>query len=58
LNKVLLAPLFPSRKRSVLPPVELIQVDGFFVQDGHHRISVAKALGEDYVDAEVIDLDC
>ena len=41
-----------------LPPVELIQVDGFFVQDGHHRISVAKALGEDYVDAEVIDLDC
>jgi hypothetical protein len=42
-----------------LPPVELIQVGGvFYVQDGHHRISVAKALGEDYVDAEVIDLDC
>ena len=42
-----------------LPPVELIQVGGiFYVQDGHHRISVAKALGEDFVDAEVIDLDC
>ncbi len=42
-----------------LPPVELIQVGGiYYVQDGHHRISVAKALGEDFVDAEVIDLDC
>jgi uncharacterized ParB-like nuclease family protein len=38
-----------------LPPVELIQVDQiYFVRDGHHRISVAKALGEKYVDAEVI----
>lgn len=42
-----------------LPPVELTQVGGiYYVQDGHHRISVAKALGEDFVDAEVIDLDC
>ncbi len=42
-----------------LPPVELTQVGGiFYVQDGHHRISVAKALGEDFIDAEVIDLDC
>ena len=42
-----------------LPPVELIQVGGiFYVQDGHHRISVARALGEKFVDAEVIDLDC
>ncbi|UCD42915.1 MAG: ParB-like nuclease domain-containing protein [Chloroflexota bacterium] len=42
-----------------LPPVELIKVGGiFYVQDGHHRISVAKALGEEFVDAEVIDLDC
>jgi uncharacterized ParB-like nuclease family protein len=38
-----------------LPPVELIQVDQiYFVRDGHHRISVAKALGEEYIDAEVI----
>jgi len=30
----------------------------YYVQDGHHRISVARALGEEFVDAEVIDLDC
>ncbi|MBK5109139.1 MAG: hypothetical protein JJE12_13460 [Anaerolineales bacterium] len=42
-----------------LPPVEVIHMGGvYFVQDGHHRISVAKALGEQFVDAEVIDLDC
>jgi hypothetical protein len=39
---------------AALPPVELIQVGGiYFVRDGHHRISVAKALGEQYIDAEV-----
>jgi hypothetical protein len=38
----------------VLPPVELIQVgDGYFVRDGHHRISVARALGEEVVEAQV-----
>ena len=37
-----------------LPPVELIQVgEIYFVVDGHHRISVAKALGEQMIDAEV-----
>jgi hypothetical protein len=37
-----------------LPPVELIQVgDIYFVRDGHHRISVAQALGQKYIDAEV-----
>jgi hypothetical protein len=37
-----------------LPPVELIQVgDDFFVRDGHHRISVARAFGQDAIDAEV-----
>jgi len=25
------------------------------VRDGHHRISVARALGEDYIDAHVTD---
>jgi hypothetical protein len=43
---------------SELPPVELIQVgEIFFVRDGHHRISVAKALREDFIDAEVIEWD-
>jgi len=37
-----------------LDPVELIQVDGcYFVKDGHHRISVARALGQSDIDAEV-----
>jgi len=43
----------------VLPPVELIRTGGiYFVRDGHHRISVARALGEAYIDAEVIDQTC
>jgi hypothetical protein len=37
-----------------LPLVELVQVgDIYFVLDGHHRISVARALGQQDVDAEV-----
>ena len=43
---------------AVLPPVELIQVgDAYFVRDGHHRISVAQAMGQQAVDAEVVVLD-
>ena len=37
-----------------LPPVELIRIGGvYFVRDGHHRISVAAALGQQEIDAEV-----
>ena len=37
-----------------LEPVDLIQVDdSYFVKDGHHRISVARALGQSAIDAEV-----
>lgn len=37
-----------------LAPVELVQVgDCYFVKDGHHRISVARALGENAIDAEI-----
>jgi hypothetical protein len=37
-----------------LPPVSLIQIrDYYFVVDGHHRISVARALGESAIDAEI-----
>lgn len=45
-----------ARKQNIpLAPVELIQVgDRYFVKDGHHRISVARALGESAIDAEVI----
>jgi hypothetical protein len=35
-----------------LPPAELIQVgDRYYVRDGHHRISVAAALGRREIDA-------
>ncbi len=37
-----------------LPPVILIQVgDVYFVRDGHHRVSVARAWGQQYIEAEV-----
>jgi len=37
-----------------LPPVDLIQVgEHYFVRDGHHRISVARALGQVEIDALV-----
>ena len=37
-----------------LPPVDLIQVGRqYFVRDGHHRISVARALGQEAIDALV-----
>ena len=41
-------------KGIILPPVTLFQIgEDYFVRDGHHRVSVAKALGEAYIDAEV-----
>ena len=45
-----------ARLRGVhMPPVQLIELGGrYYVRDGHHRISVAKALGESFVDAEVV----
>lgn len=37
-----------------LPPVSLIQIrDCYFVEGGHHRISVARALGETAIDGEI-----
>lgn len=44
-----------ARQRGVkLPPVALIRVgETYFVEDGHHRISVAKTRGEHEIEAEV-----
>jgi hypothetical protein len=37
-----------------LPPVELYRVgDRYFVIDGHHRISVARLHGQEFIDANV-----
>jgi hypothetical protein len=47
--------IFKARKQGQdLPPVDLVRVgDTFYVRDGHHRISVARALGQQYIDASV-----
>jgi hypothetical protein len=44
-----------ARQRGrALPPVSLVQVgDLYFVLDGHHRISVARALGQHNIEARV-----
>jgi hypothetical protein len=41
-----------------LPAVELIQVgEVYYVRDGHHRISAARALGQEAIDAHVTSWD-
>ena len=43
------------RQGAILPPVELIQVgEAYFVRDGHHRISVAKAVGQLEIEAQIV----
>ena len=43
---------------ATLPAVELIQLgEDYFVRDGHHRISVARAFRQEYIDAKVIVLE-
>ncbi len=38
-----------------MPPVNLVQVgEVYYVLDGHHRVSVARALGREYIEAEVV----
>lgn len=40
-----------------LPPVQLYKVsDAYFVRDGHHRISVAREKGQEFIEAEVIEV--
>jgi hypothetical protein len=44
-------------KDIILPPIQLYEIGGvYFVRDGNHRVSVAKAQGTETVDAEVISL--
>jgi len=41
----------------VLPPVQLYEMGGiYFVRDGNHRVSVARAMGQEFIDAEVTSL--
>ncbi len=44
------------RSNNPLPPVELVQVgDAYYVQDGHHRISVAHALEQEAIEARIMN---
>ena len=46
-----------ARRGASLPPISVYRVgDEHFVSDGHHRVSVANALGMAAIDAEVTDL--
>lgn len=43
------------RSGTPLPPIELIQVGGqYFVRDGHHRVSVARAAGQAEIEARIL----
>jgi hypothetical protein len=46
-----------QRRGEALPPVSLYKIgDLYFVRDGHHRVSVAKSLGRDDIDAYVVEV--
>jgi len=46
-----------QRRGEALPPISLFQVgELYFVRDGHHRVSVAKSLGREDIDAYVTEV--
>jgi hypothetical protein len=46
-----------ARRGEAFPPVDLVKVGQlYFVRDGHHRVSVARALGRTDIDAYVTDV--
>jgi hypothetical protein len=45
------------RRGEPLPPVDLLKIgETYFVRDGHHRVSVARALGHEDIDAIVTEV--
>ena len=45
------------RRGEALPPISLFRVgEAHFVRDGHHRVSVARALGREDIDARVTEV--
>ena len=41
-----------------LPPVDLVKIDEmYFVEDGNHRVSVARMRGQQFIDAFVTEID-
>jgi hypothetical protein len=46
-----------ARRGAQLPPISVYRVGAqHYVRDGHHRVSVARALGVDSIDAEITEL--
>jgi hypothetical protein len=46
-----------AQRGAPLPPVSVYRVDDrHYLRDGHHRVSVARALGADAIDAHVVEL--
>jgi hypothetical protein len=47
-----------ARKRGdALPPIDVFKIgDLYFVQDGHHRVSVARAMGDTDINANVVEV--
>lgn len=46
-----------ARRGEAFPPIDLVKVGQiYFVRDGHHRVSVARALGRTDIDAYVTDV--
>jgi hypothetical protein len=46
-----------QRRGSALPPIEVYRVSGqHFVSDGHHRVSIAAATGQQTIDAYVTEI--
>ncbi|NPV37798.1 hypothetical protein BREVNS_2164 [Brevinematales bacterium NS] len=44
-------------KEITLPPIKVYKVgDFYFVRDGNHRVSVARQLGMEFIDAEITEL--
>lgn len=42
---------------TILPPISVYKVGSwYFVRDGNHRVSVAKSKGQEYIDAEVVEV--
>ncbi len=45
------------RRGEALPPVDLVRIgEIYFVRDGHHRVSVARALGRTDIDAYITEV--
>ena len=48
---------FAAQRGTAMPPIAVYRVGGeHFVRDGHHRVSVARALGAREIDADVVVL--